>query len=502
MSSTFSGLYIATSGLYASQVAMSVTTNNISNANTDGYSRKTISQSAVGPAAVYTSSVSSGSGVAVTSVNRERDELLDSQYWKENSVSTAWTTKSEYMSSLENTLEDIDGDGLSTLMDDLSSSLEDLADDPSSSDARTAVQQAGVAVCDYLNSMSTSLSDMRNQMNEEVKTTVDEINSYANQIAALNQQVQIGAAADANTSDLEDQRDLLIDKLSALVDINVSETTVGTSVSGKAVTSLVITMDGGTLVNGGSSYSLQCSENTDSTSDSFGMYEVGWSDSGTTVEPKSGQLGALLDLRDSDGEDGSYKGIVYYMKQLDTYAQSLAKTFNEGTTSYKGHTDGYDADGDTGICFFSYDGVNSTTLETSGYSKITAANISLSAEVLDNVSNIATASAADEAENAEVLQNMIDMLGSDEMFGGATSADFLNSLTVTLGTQSSYASTQKDRHDTILNTIDTSRSSVSSVSTNEETTNLVLYQQAYDASAKAISMWQEIYQDMLDMVSS
>ena len=502
MSSTFTGLYTATSGLYASQVAMAVTTNNISNANTEGYSRKTITQSAIGPAATYTSSVSTGSGVEVTSVTRERDAQLDEQYWDENSVATEWSTKAEYTSSLEDVLEDIDGDGLSTLMDDFSSSLEDLADDPSSTAARTAVQQAGVAVCDYLNSMATSLSDLRNQLNEEVDTTVDEINSYSKQIAALNGQIQAGAAACTDTSDLEDARDVLIDSLSSLVDIDVSETTVGTSVTGEDVTTLVISVDGGTLVNGSNYNALQCTMNTDSTSDNYGMYEVSWADTGEAVEAESGQLGALVELRDGNGEDGAYKGIVYYMDQLDEYAQTLAETFNEGTTSYSGHADGYDSDGDTGVCFFSYDGVDSSTLETSGYSSVTAANISLSAEVLDDVSNIATASAADESENAEETQDLIDLLSSDEMFGDSTSADFLDSLTVTLGTQSSYATTQADRHDTILNTISTSRDSVSSVSTNEETTNLVLYQQAYDASAKAVSMWQEIYQDMLDMVSS
>lgn len=496
MSSSFTGLYSATSGLYASQTAMAVTTNNISNANTEGYSRKTITQSAIGPAAVYISSVSTGSGVQVTSVERARDELLDEQYWEENSVATEWSTKATYLSSLEDTLEDIDGDGLSTLMDDFATAMEDLAGDPSSTEARTAMQQAGVAVCDYLNSMATSLADLREQMNEEVKTSVDEINSYSKQIAALNTQIQQVAAAGGDASDLEDQRDVLIDSLSALVDIEVSETKVATSVNGDSVTTLVISIDGDTLVNGGNCNSLECVK------DDEGMYQVQWSDSGETMSPESGQLGALLELRDGSGENGEYKGVVYYMNQLDEYAQTLAEAFNEGTTSYDGHTAGYDADGDTGICFFSYNGEDSATLEAAGYTAVTAANISLSAEVLADVSNIATATAADESENAEGLQDLIDLLDSDELFGDACSADFLDALTVTFGTQSSYATTQSDRHDTILNTIDSSRDSVSSVSTNEETTNLVLYQEAYAASAKAVSMWQQLYQDMLDMVSS
>lgn len=496
MASTFTGLYTATTGLYASQAAMSVTTNNISNANTEGYSRKTIAQSAIGPAAVYISSVSTGSGVEVTSVNRESDDLLDKQYWKESSMESSWNTKSTFLSSLEDVLEDIDGDGLSTLMDTFSNSMEDLADDPSSSEARTAVQQAGVALCDYLNSMSASLSDLQDQLNEEVNTTVDEINSCSNQIAALNQRIQTISAAGGDTSDLEDARSVLIDNLSSLVDINVTETKVGTSVNGDDVTMLVISIDGGTLVSGSSSSELQCSQ------DNTGLYQVTWSETGISIEPESGQLGALLELRDGSGEDGKYKGIVYYMGQLNDYAQTLAETFNEGTASYQGHADGYDSDGETGICFFSYDGVDSATLENNGYSSITAANISLSAEVLGDVSKIATASAADEAENSEVLQDLIDLLRSDEMFDDSTSADFLDALTVTLGTQSSYATLQSDRHDTILNSINASRKSVSSVSTNEETTNLVLYQEAYAASSKAVSMWQELYQDMLDMVSS
>ena len=504
MSSTFTGLYSATTGLNVSQAAMAVTSNNISNANTDGYSRKTLTQVSVGPAAVYISSSSTGSGAEVTAISRARNELLDQQYWAENSLATAWETKASFMSELEDVLEDVSGeDGFESIMDDFYTALEDLATDPSGTEARTCLQQAGVAVCDYLNSMASTLSQLRNELNEEVKTTVEEINSYSKQIAALNTQIQKGAVAGSDTSDLEDQRDLLIDELSVLADIDVSETTVATSTTGEGVSTVVISIDGGTLVNGGNYRTMECSEITDGT-DQNGMYEVVWSDTQSSVAPESGQLGALLELRDGTGENGGYKGVLYYMEQLDEYAQTLAEAFNEGTSSYSGHVDGSSADGTTGICFFTYDSVTSDTLESNadGYDAITGANISLSYEVLEDVANIAVSSSSDveETENSEVLAGLIDLCESDEVFGNCSLNDYLESLTATIGTASSYASSQSERHDTILGAINTRRASVSSVSTNEETTNLVLYQEAYAASAKAVSMWEELYQVMLNMV--
>jgi len=516
MSSTFTGLYSATTGLYASQAAMSVATNNISNGNTDGYSRKTVTQSAIGPAAVYISSASTGSGAEITSISRARDASLDSAYWAENSAATAWETKSTTLGELEGVLEDISSeDGFDTTMSEFSAAMEDVATDPSSADARTCLQQAGQAVCDYLNSMATSLSTKRAALNDDVKTSVSEVNSYSERIAALNQQIQKAQVGGTDASDLEDQRDLLIDNLSALVNVTVTTTSAGLSVTGEKISTLVISIDGGTLVNGGNYRTLECSEVVDTTSTENGMYEVKWSDTGSAVEPESGQLGALLDLRDGTGENGAYKGVLYYMGQLDEYAQTLAEAFNEGTSSYSGHADGYDSNGDTGICFFTYDETssssfldrNSTPTDTevaTAYAHITAANISLSSDVLNDVSKIAASSSSDATQtgNAENMLGLIDLCQSKEVFGNCSPSDYLESMTATLGSSNSYATTQSKRHDEILSSVDTRRASVSSVSTTEEATNLVLYQQAFAASAKSISMWQEVYQTMLNMVNT
>lgn len=509
MVTTFSGLYTASRGLYVSLAAEAVTTNNISNVNTTGYSRKTVSQTAVGPAAVYVKSTDTGSGAEVTSISRTRSKLLDQKYWQESSVNGEWSTKSSYLTQVEEALGATDTDGYSSIMSAFNSSLEDLSTDPSSADARTALQQAGVALCDYLNSMATSLSELRDDVNADVKTTVEQINSCSTQIAALNEQIQRVAAAGGDSSDLEDQRGVLLDQLSALVSIDVSETTVATSVNGDKVTTLTISIAGGTLVSGNTARTLECNQITGSSDSSQnGMYEVLWSDTQKTVTTGDGQLGALLELRDGTGTNSEYKGILYYMNQLDEFAQTFAEAFNEGTASYSGHADGYGTDDSTGVRFFSYDETASpdstatTTDLTTFYSNITAANISLSSDVLNDVAKIAAASTADEAENGENVSDLISLCASTEMFGGASAEDAINSIVATLGTSSSYAATQAERHDSILSTIDSLRSSISGVSSNEEATKLVTYQQAYAASAKAVSMWQEIYDTMLGMVNS
>ena len=143
MVTTFSGLYTASRGLYVSLAAEAVTTNNISNVNTTGYSRKTVSQTAVGPAAVYVKSTDTGSGAEVTSISRTRSKLLDQKYWQESSVNGEWSTKSSYLTQVEEALGATDTDGYSSIMAAFNSSLEDLSTDPSSADARTALQQAG-----------------------------------------------------------------------------------------------------------------------------------------------------------------------------------------------------------------------------------------------------------------------------------------------------------------------------------------------------------------------
>ena len=506
MASTFMGVAIANTGLNASQNGLATTTNNISNMNTTGYSRQVVNQVSIGPAAVYSSSYV-GNGTEVTSVDRVSSFRLNQKYWSQNGELGYWDTTSSYLEEIETTAFDVSDEDTSfgDLLDTFYSSMETLSTDPSSAEDRTAVVQAAANVCSALNSTSSELSSLRSDINTEVKSTVDQINSYAEQLASLNKQIQVAQASGASANELEDQRDTLINKLSNLTDVTVTETTVGKAADGSDLTTYTVTVNGGTLVSGSNYNQLV------TTSDSEGMYDITWSNTGAAFDAgDSGTLSAYLQLRDGDSADS--KGIVYYMNQLDEFAQTFAKAFNEGldSTTADGHAEGCGLDGSTGTRFFTYtdsDGnaVSSDDFVSGGldYSKITAANISVSSTVSEDTDKIAASDTSGEDENSNILTKLIDICEDGAMFGTKTTAEgFYNSIISTLGTQASYASKQTTIQQNITDYLDDCRSSVSGVSTNEETANLTVYQQAYEASAAALSTWSEIYETTINMVNT
>ena len=400
MASTFLGLSIATRGLNASQIGAATATNNMSNINTDGYSRQVVSQTAIGPAAVYSSSLC-GAGVEVTSVDRVRSFRLDQKYWQANSAAAAWEAKAGYLEQIELVFGSTDTSAINTALNEFYSDLETLSTSPEDAAARAVVLEDAINFCQTLNEAADSLTALRNDINSDVKTTVDQINSYASQIAALNKQIATASATGASTNELADQRDLLVDKLSALVAVDVSETDNG---------AYTIAVDGVTLVNGDKVKTLECYTVTDAASEQYGMYGIRWSDGGVAFDAgDSGALSGYLALR--DGSSSTDKGIPYYLSQLDEFARTFAEAFNEGVVSgsdtYSGHADGVgiDAAATTDIRFFTYDDLSSAEFTASAadtaavYQNITAANISVAKDIQEDYNKIATGSASGEDGN-------------------------------------------------------------------------------------------------------
>lgn len=499
MNSTFTGLSIATRGLYASSAALLVTNNNLSNANTDGYSRQEINQSTVTPAAVYNNSYILGAGATVNSVDRVRNFRLDQKYWQENSTLSELQTKSDMLTEVQTVFGETEDAAFTTVMNDFNDALEDMSTDPSSSSTRIALQQAGVSLCEYLNTCAEDLTQLRENVNGEIKVTVEQINSHAAQIAALNEKIRVASASSASTNDLEDQRTLLIDELSGLVGINVTQTTVGKLANGNDDIVLSITVNGATLVNNNEAQQLECYEITDSSSAQYGLYGIRWKDTQDAFEPEGGELQAYLDLRDGTGLNSEYKGIPYYLEQFDTFAQTLAQAFNNV------HAAGYGLEDSTDIGFFAYLDSNGAAISGSSltdYTKITAANISLSKEVLADTDTIAASSSKGSGvENAENISDLIELMADTTMFNPGTPQEFMNSIIATIGTIGEYTETIASRQSTFVNNIDTRRTSISGVSTNEETANLTKYEEAYNASAQMMTTWSKIYETTINMVS-
>jgi flagellar hook-associated protein 1 FlgK len=515
MASTFVGVAIANRGLSASQTALATTTNNISNVNTTGYSRQVVNQIAVGPAAVYSRSTV-GNGTEVTSVTRVNSYRLDQKYWQENSTLGYYETMADYLTQIETYLDTSASDTtFSDMMSNFYAALETLSTDNSAA-ARATVIGYGEDICAYFNEAASSLTELRTEVNIAVKTTVEQINSYASQIADLNRQITVAATAGATTNELEDRRDLLIDELSALADVSVTASTVYTAADGSTTSSYTITINGSELVSGNNARQLECYTITAS-GDQQGMYGIRWADTGKEFSAgDSGALAAYLAVRDGTGTNGDSKGILYYMDQLDTFARTFAKAFNEGiyadgTQYYAGHAGGYGLDGTTGVRFFTYGDTTSADIASllaggattdEVYANLTAANISLTADVTEDTNKIAASSSATDADgNNENANDLISICQDTRMFAIGSPVDYYGSIIATLGTESAYATRQNDRQANLVSYIDDCRSSVSGVSTNEETAYLTKYQQAYSASAQALTTWSEVLATTINMVS-
>lgn len=502
MASTFAGLNIANSGLNAAQIGMTTTTSNMSNIDTEGYSRQVVNQTAVGPAAVYSRSLV-GNGVTVNSVDSVYSFRLNQKYWLENGNTGKWEAQTSYLEQIESVFGTTDSSDITNALDTLNSALEDLSTDTDSASARAVVLEAANSFCTTLNDAYSQLSQLRTDINSDVSTAVDQINSYASQIADLNKKISIATSSGASTNELEDQRTLLVDKLSGLVGITVTE---------DESNNYNITVEGTTLVKEGTARTLECYTITDTTSDAYGMYGIRWASNGLAFDSgSSGSLNGYLQLR--DGTTVASQGIPYYLNQLDSFAQTVAQTFNEGVTSsdgtsYSGHADGVGLNDTTDIRFFTYSDLSSSDFVTSGstlddaYKNITAATITVSLDVQNDTNKIATASNDGEDGNNDVVDDLITLLESANISGNATVNDLYNNIVTKVASNSSYAQTEYDRKDNIRTYLNTSRTSVSGVSSDEETVNLTIYTSAYEASAKMVSAWSDIYQTTINMVNT
>lgn len=499
---SFFGISMSARALSAGQTALNTINHNISNADTAGYSRQVTNQQASNPMKTGNGSGMIGTGVDITSVSRVRNQFLDNRYWSQNVSCGEWTVKSDTLAELEALANSSSEDGLDDVLNSFVSALEDLADDPGSDSARSAVKEEGAAFCKYLNNLAGDLRDLREDYNSSVKTKVEEINSYARQISALNQLIYKAELSGGTANDLRDQRTVLVDKLSAIADVKVSEVSTGTLPNGKDNLQFRVTINGKNLVNHSQVNELECCQ-VNGGADNDGMYNVRWAGTDDDVSFNGGEIKGYLDMYKGSGLNGEFKGIPYYTGKLDSFAQTFAKAFNEGVYSdgqayFSGHAGGVGADDTTGTRFFSYEGKSSAELEAGGsdldsvYQNITAANISLSSDVENNPDKIAAASAGGEAENSDCLSELLKLFDDNRVFDNGTPEDNINSIYTTMGVEVSYSAKLSNHQKNILDHVDTNRTSVSGVSIDEETTNLVKYQQFYNAAAKVMSVLDEV----------
>lgn len=314
MPSTFFGLTIATSGLNAYQVALNTTANNISNVQTEGYTRQVANRAASESLRVYQKYGAVGTGVTTTSIKQVRNQYYDAKYWYNQSSVGLYETRLNYLKQIENHFIDDDtSKGFSTILNTMFNALDTLKNNASDVNVRQQFIGSAQNLATYFNSVSLGLTDIQESANDEIKSTVMNINAIAEKIAILNKQINVIEIQGAYANELRDQRALLIDELSAIVPTEVSEVPVTDTNHPDEPTGAnyyTVKIGGQVLVDTYEYNSLECvaRENKVNQSDSDGLYDIKWQKTGNTFAAgasyMSGSLKALFDIRDgNNGEN-------------------------------------------------------------------------------------------------------------------------------------------------------------------------------------------------------
>lgn len=323
MPSTFFGLTIAGSGLSAFQAAINTTANNISNVRTDGYSRQTANRVASEALRVHQKYGTAGSGVTTESITQMRDFYYDVKYWENNASLGYYDRKQYYMKQIETYFIDDDKNyqkGFSTILDTMFSDLDTLHGN--SGDINTRKQFIGSAqsLTGYFTEVSKELQDLQSSCNVEIQTTVGKMNNLASKIATLNRQIDQLEVKGGKANELRDQRALLIDELSQIVPVEVTEAPIKDTNNAERVTGLNyyrVMVGGQAIVDGYDYKTLECvpREYRANQADVEGLYDLRWTDTGMRFEVSSpsmtGQLKALFEMRDGNNEE-NFQGTVAY----------------------------------------------------------------------------------------------------------------------------------------------------------------------------------------------
>lgn len=323
MQSTFSGLNTMVNGIYTNRLGLNTVGHNISNSNTEGYSRQTAHAAATPSSEVYTLAGASqvGNGSTVTSVIRARDIYADRQFWKENSTNSYYVGKANNYAKIESIFNDSKNTGVQNAMEKFYEAWEDCSTTASSDTSRQNVINAGQNFAQSLQIAANHVKEQITSLYDDISLSVDDMNRLLGQMVELNKNISGIEATGAHANDLRDQRDLIVDQLTEMTNITVYEASNGM---------YTLVSNGTTLVNGITKVDLEMSQPKNNNEYSLTDFDIMIKQTGTIYTPGGGELKAQFE---AIAEDKAY------IDEVARMATFLLTTFNDQ------HKAGYGLDG-------------------------------------------------------------------------------------------------------------------------------------------------------------
>lgn len=313
MASSFAGIEIGKRSLMAHSTQISTAGHNISNADTEGYSRQRVNVRAFDP--LYRPDLERaqvagqiGQGTDVESITRVRDELLDSRIVGQTNVESYWATREKYYAMIESVYNEPEEISVRGNMDKFWQGWQELSVYPDSDAARQAVVTRGQTLTDSIRQQFRGLSEIGKQIDGDIEATVRQVNDISSQIAAVNGEIVRSRAMGDNPNDLMDRRDLLVEKLANLINVTVDR---------KDPDEFMVHTDGQVIVQGSLARQIKSVPQIDNN----GYGKLVWTDTGIDAQFHGGTLGALIELRDKD--------IRSEVQSLNTMALNFADLVND-----------------------------------------------------------------------------------------------------------------------------------------------------------------------------
>ncbi len=443
MSGLFLGLEMGKRALISQQLALTTSGHNVANAATPGFSRQRVTLTQSNPLDTTVGNI--GTGVFASDVYHVRDLFLTSQYRGDNGSLTRWQTSHKALSQIELFFNEPGDKGMSQLITDFFNSWENLATNPS---ARTTVIEKAQVLINAFHEHSSQLAELRESVDADFKARTGEINQFAVQIASLNRQIASAELGGDHANDLRDKRDLLIDQLSAHASVRTIERPNGTA---------AVMIGSMSLVDGVDYLQIETKNvQRDGTTATIAV----WQNTNFEIDFAGGEFQALEQVRD--------KTIPDMQRNLDELAMTIMNQVNTV------HAAGVGATGSTGVNFFD-------PFRTS------AATMGLNAEV-EHDPNLIAASLSGEPGDTRNAQAISELRYQRVMQSGtATISEFYASMVGTLGIRTQEAETLKDNYSLLVTQLENARQSVQGVSVDEEVTNMIKFQRAYEAAARVIT---------------
>ncbi len=476
---------IGVSALNAQRKVLEVTSENIANVNTPGYSKQT---AILEPGmANLGNRFMIGSGVQVASIQRVYDDFLQKQLIGANSGSGNYGTQQTAVNSVQQLFNEFSSAGLGADITSFFNAWQDLADNPSGQAERQAVLAQGTSLVSDFHQMSTSLSQVKSDANQTLQALTSDINDKLKQIAALNDQIHTIEFQGGDANEQLDSRDQLVRDLAGKIGITYQSNADGT---------LTVTLpQGATLVYGNQAATLSLQANPANS----GYFNVMLTSPGSSTandvtqalvraDGNQGEIGATLQVRDSLVND--------FMNGLDELAYNIAYSVNNLQNS------GYDlnqAGNNQGKDFFKPPTLTAPPAYLSGYSSVIDMNITNTNDIAAAASDPTVTGGTGDNGNALKIAGLATrtfaMSTGNSTFGG-----FYNSLVGKAGVAAQSAQRGATQSSATINQLEQMRDSESGVSLDEELSNLIIYQKSYQGAAKLITTGTDMLDTVLGLV--